>query len=111
MIIGTLTEASWKNVFPQPVIPRKSPWSEVMTIIVSSIRPVFFQPVEQHAHLVVALLDQPHIGGQNLVADVVAGKSLAYGCVLKALEHGMVGFAFGVAAHGGRKCSGPYMPA
>ena len=39
----------------------------------------FLEESEQAAHLVVGLLDQAHIGGNHLGADILARKGLAHG--------------------------------
>ena len=59
-----------------------------------------FEPVEQNTHLVVALLDQAHIGAQDLVAHVVARECLRHGRVHEALEDAVIALPFRVAAHG-----------
>jgi len=58
---------------------------------VSSIRPVscFLHPAKQHAHLIIALLDQAHIGGHDFVSDLVARKGLADRVVHEGFIDGM----------------------
>ena len=45
--------------------------------MVLSNRPRSSQKAEQHAHLVVDLLDQPHVDGNHLLAHLVARERLA----------------------------------
>ncbi len=69
--------------------------------------PGLFQPVEQYAHLIVALLDQAHVGFQHLFADVIARERPADRCHHETLEDGVSVVEFLLAPDCGKEVVRP----